>query len=93
MNTRPHTLNRRMAFAVAVAGVLTLLLLVHSAEVTSEQFNRLSPTTLALANVTIDIAFAPGALVLSQDQVAQWVTTSAQAVVAYYGQFPVPHVR
>lgn len=82
-----------MALAVAVAVILVFLPFAHSAEVTFAQSSSLSPTTLTLANATIDIAFIPGALTLSQDQIMQWVTASAQAVVAYYGRFPVPRVR
>lgn len=91
-----------VALAVAMAVVLAFLPLVftakhlyfpHSAAAASAQSNSLSPATLTLANATIDIAFASGALELSQDQVLQWVTASAQAVISYYGEFPVPRVR
>lgn len=78
---------------VVMAASLTLLPLSSRAEAASEQAQPLFPTTITLANVTIDVAFAPGALALSREQVSRWVTASAQAVIAYYGQFPVPRVR
>ena len=102
MRDRRQARRRWIAPAVAVAAVFMLLPLVftakrfhfsHSAELRSAQSNSLSPARLTLANATIDIAFAPGALELSRDHVLKWITASAQAVAYYYGQFPVPHVR
>lgn len=101
MRGRRRTRKRWLALAVARAVVLVFLPLVltakhlhfsHNFETAFAQSNNLSPATLTLANATIDIAFASGALELSHDQVLQWVTASAQAVTSYYGQFPVPHV-
>jgi hypothetical protein len=102
MKGRRQTRKRWLALAVAMAVILAFLPLAftakrchfsHNAEAASAQSNRLSPATLTLPNATIDIAFASGALELSQDQVLQWVTAAAQAVTSYYGQFPVPRVR
>ncbi len=87
---------------IAIAGASMLLqalftregfLIAHAGETSSSQSESLSPATLTLANATIDIAFAPGTLELSRDQVLNWITASAQAVGSYYGRFPVRHVR
>ena len=102
MRDRRHLPRCWISPAVAVTAVLALLppafitsrfCMADSAETASAQFDSISPTTLTLANATIDIAFAPGALELSRDRVLQWITASAQAVISYYGQFPVPRVR
>ncbi len=102
MRDRSQTQRRWIARAIAAAAVFTLpplafmgsrFLVAHAAEVTSAQSDSLSPATLTLADVTIDVAFAPGALELSRDQVLNWITASAQAVAHYYGRFPVPQVR
>ena len=55
--------------------------------------DNLSPAQLTIANVTIDLTFSPGLLEVSRAQVLDWITTSAQGVVRYYGRFPVSHVR
>ena len=102
MRERRQARRRWIAPTVAVAVVLTLLQLAfttkrfhlaYSPKTAFAQSDSLSPATLTLENATIDIAFAPGALELSRDQVLKWITASAQAVASYYGQFPVPHVR
>ncbi|HXG17519.1 MAG TPA: hypothetical protein VNN62_00395 [Methylomirabilota bacterium] len=97
-----QTRKRWNVLAVAAVVLLAFLPLVfttkhlhfsHTTETAFAQSNSLSPATLTLANATIDIAFAPGALELSRDHVLKWTMASAQAVASYYGQFPVPHVR
>ncbi len=102
MREHGQTQRRWLARAIAAAAVLTLpplavmgscFLDAHGVETASARSDSLSPTTLALADVTVDVAFAPEALELSRDQVLNWITMSAQAVVHYYSRFPVPHVR
>lgn len=41
----------------------------------------------------IEVVLGQGELALSQDQLKRWVQNAAAAIVAYYGRFPVPHLR
>jgi len=41
----------------------------------------------------IEVAVGQGELVISQDELKRWVQNAADAIVAYYGRFPVPHLR
>ena len=41
----------------------------------------------------IDVEVGQGELAVSQDQLKRWVQNAADAIVAYYGRFPVPHLR
>jgi hypothetical protein len=41
----------------------------------------------------IDARVGQGELAVSQDELKRWVENAADAVVAYYGRFPVPHLR
>lgn len=95
-------MRRCIVGAIAVAGVLMSLwsalrtdrfLLAAAADQTDTSVDSLSQAQLIVENVTIDLAFSPGTLEVSRSQVLDWVTTSAQGVVRYYGRFPVPHVR
>ncbi|MGA9423305.1 MAG: hypothetical protein WBW61_13165 [Rhodanobacteraceae bacterium] len=52
----------------------------------------LAPSRLAIGGAEIDVTFAPGPLVLTRQQVLDWVTTAARAVTHYYGRFPVTHL-
>lgn len=96
--TREHWLALTVVTAIAFAFLLFIftakhLPFSHNAAAAFVESGNLSPTTLTLANATIDITFMPEMQELSQNQVLQWVTAAAQAVIAYYGQFPVPRVR
>src|SRR5215813_6031514 len=102
MRGRSQTQRRWTARAIAAAVVFTLpplafrgsrFLDADAGKATAAQSPSLSPARLTLAEGTIDVAFTPGALELSRDQVLHWITASAQAVAHYYGRFPVPHVR
>jgi len=41
----------------------------------------------------IDVEVGQGELAVSQDELKRWVQNAADAIVAYYGRFPVPHLR
>ncbi|MFY9314677.1 MAG: hypothetical protein WAO95_03850 [Burkholderiales bacterium] len=58
-----------------------------------DAFDRLPATRLEVSGSILAVAFAPGALDLSQGQVRDWIHTSARAVAAYYGRFPVASAR
>jgi len=95
-------MRRWIVSAIIVAGILTnsgsgLETDYFLPAVAEEQIDisgdNLSPARLMVANVTIDLTFSSGTLEVSRAQVLEWVTTSAQGVVRYYGRFPVSHVR
>lgn len=56
-------------------------------------FDKLKHTILKVENTTLKIGFAPGKLDLSNQQILNWITNSAEVVAKYYGQFPVDNAR
>jgi len=48
--------------------------------------------TVEAASSKIDATVTAGALKVSDSQLKQWVQKAADAVVAYYGRYPVPHL-
>ena len=48
---------------------------------------------LAAKGSQIDVEVRPGELTVSEDELKRWVQNAADAIVAYYGRFPVPHLR
>jgi hypothetical protein len=48
-----------------------------------------STKTLSLPGATLRVDFAAGDLDLPQDRILPWIQRAAQAVVVYYGKFPV----
>ena len=58
-----------------------------------EAFDRLPKTDLDVAGGTIHVGFAPGNIALPREKVLDWIATSAKAVSAYYGRFPVNSLR
>lgn len=53
------------------------------------EFDRLPATRIELPGGELIVAFAPGTLELPRERVLDWVGSSARAVSAYYGRFPV----
>ena len=51
-----------------------------------------STFTLDAGSSRIDVSVNADSLRLSQPQLKQWVRNAANAVIAYYGRFPVPHL-
>ena len=58
-----------------------------------EAFDRLQATRVMIGNTAFDVAFAPGALALPQTVIVDWIAASGRTVAAYYGRFPVDHLR
>jgi len=58
-----------------------------------EAFDRLPATHVAIGKTSFDIAFAPGVLDLSASVIIEWIAASGRTVAAYYGRFPVDHVK
>jgi hypothetical protein len=54
-------------------------------------FGPLHVRTIVVKGGTIDLAIGPGKIAVSEDDLAQWVESSAHAVTAYYGRFPMPN--
>ena len=52
-----------------------------------------SRSTALSVGGALRIAFAPGALSMPPESYIAWLRTSAEAVTAYYGRFPVPSAR
>jgi hypothetical protein len=50
-------------------------------------------TQITIGGGVIDIVFSAGAPGIDRTLVQDWIRTSAEAVTAYFGRFPVSHVR
>ena len=57
------------------------------------KFDSLPATRIDVGGGTLQVAFGPGALDLSQQSVLDWVRRSVHAVADYYGKLPDPHSR
>lgn len=60
---------------------------------TSPQSRQAPDAQIEVGGGVIDIVFSDGAPGLDRTLVQGWIRTSAEAVTAYFGRFPVPHVR
>jgi hypothetical protein len=58
-----------------------------------EAFSTLPISRQEVGGGVIEVAFAPGPLDLGHQLLLDWIVTSARAVTAYYGRFPVRRVR
>jgi hypothetical protein len=70
-------------------GFFPLLLLFGCSASTADEMT----STIVLGTSRIDVTFEPGTWQLSQPQLLAWVQKAAEAVAAYYGRYPRPHVR
>jgi len=52
-----------------------------------------TPATITVGSSRIDVLFDPGKLQTTQQDLLHWIQNAANAVAAYYGRFPVPHLR
>jgi hypothetical protein len=52
-----------------------------------------STQTLSIGGTSLQVDFAAGSLDLPPAQIMPWIRRAAQAVVVYYGRFPVPRAR
>jgi hypothetical protein len=79
------TLERTAVRVVALAGLSLVLGCSTSAdEMTS---------TIVMGSSRIDVTFDAANWALPQPQLLRWVQNAAEAVNAYYGRYPRPHVR
>ena len=58
-----------------------------------DAFDRLPTTPIEVGGGTLNVAFAPGEIVLPRSALMDWLTTSAKAVSVYFGKFPVASAR
>ena len=58
----------------------------------SGQNQQTGTTALHVSGSTIDVTLPDEPLKLTRQELLAWVTNSANAVVTYYGRFPVPHL-
>ena len=58
-----------------------------------DAFDQLTATHVSIGATDLAIGFAPGAIDLPPATVVEWIAASAAIVAAYYGAFPVKHVR
>ena len=56
-------------------------------------FDALPKAGVGVQGGTIDVAFAPGEIDLPREDWLDWVGKSADAIVTYYGRYPVASVR
>lgn len=86
----PRSLPKQfLALLVAIAsGALALLALPPQSQERDQMQFQLSPK-----GSQIDVIVSQGDFAVSQNDLRQWVQKAADAVVAYYGRFPVPHLR
>jgi len=57
------------------------------------KFDALPSTRIDAGGGTLQVAFGPGPLDLSQQTLLDWVARSVRAVASYYGRLPDPHSR
>ena len=76
-----------IAAAPAALGLLVLSRPSQERDDTQMRFQ------LAAKGSKIDVEVGPGDLMVSGEELKRWVQNAADAIVAYYGRFPVPHLR
>jgi hypothetical protein len=58
-----------------------------------DAFDKLPKTDIEVPGGVVHVAFAPGEFALPKERILDFVRTSAKAVSAYYGRFPVNSVK
>lgn len=58
-----------------------------------DAFARLPKIDVEVPGGVIHVGFAPGDIALPQEEVLDWIRTSAKAVSTYYGRFPVADLK
>ena len=100
-------MNRAATFRMTVPGAVIFAILAsmigfradaqseytRSNRMPYEAFERLPKTDLEVPGGIIHVAFAPGEVAMPKDKVLDWIRTSAEAVVTYYGRFPVTELK
>jgi hypothetical protein len=82
-----------MVRPLVVASLIGLGLIGLGACSTAAGAPRVEPASVVLLGGQIEVAFEDGALDVSRAELTAWIATSASAVTAYFGRFPVPHYR
>ena len=76
-----------------IAGLPTALGLLVLSRGGQERDGEQMRFQLAAKGSKIDVEVGPGELMVSEDELKRWVQNAADAIVAYYGRYPVPHLR
>ena len=79
-----------LVLIAAAPAVLGLLVLSRPGQERDDAEMRFQ---LAAKGSKIDVEVGPGDLMVSGEELKRWVQNAADAIVAYYGRFPVPHLR
>src|SRR5262250_214587 len=79
-----------LVLIAAAPAVLGLLVLSRPSQERDDPQMRFQ---LAAKGSKIDVEVGPGDLMVSGEELKRWVQNAADAIVAYYGRFPVPHLR
>ena len=82
----------KAVLVLIAAAPAALGLLVHSRP-SQERDDAQMRFQLAAKGSKIDVEVGPGDLMVSGEELKRWVQNAADAIVAYYGRFPVPHLR
>lgn len=80
----------RLVFIAAASGALGLLALPRRSQ---EGNGAQMQFQLPAKGSEIDAVVGQGELAVSQEELKRWVQNAADAIVAYYGRFPVPHLQ
>ena len=80
-------------FLVLIAAAPAALGLLVLSRPSQERDDAQMRFQLAAKGSKIDVEVGPGDLMVSGEELKRWVQNAADAIVAYYGRFPVPHLR
>jgi hypothetical protein len=80
-------------FLVLIAAAPAALGLLVLSRPSQERDDAQMRFQLAAKGSNIDVEVGPGDLMVSGEELKRWVQNAADAIVAYYGRFPVPHLR
>ena len=83
----------RRTWLAAAAGTATGFLASRHAKAADAGDEQPVITPLSLFGAEIEVQFAPGFHAAVREQALDWVRSSASAVAAYFGRFPVPRLE
>ena len=84
---------RRMFVFGFLAGMIAVATNAAQVDASAHRPGVAFSQSLAAGDATLQIDFAEGAFDLSRGEIVQHIQAAANAVMVYYGRFPVPRVR